>query len=50
VASGLLEKSTWIGRSKLSERQLSAITPSKAAVPLPADAVEKLGLEDVVKS
>ena len=33
-----------------SERQLSTVSVSKAVIPLTADAVEKVGLEDVVKS
>jgi hypothetical protein len=30
------EGAEWIGRFKLSERQLSTFTPSKAAIPFPA--------------
>jgi hypothetical protein len=39
-----------IRRTLPSERQLSTVSLSKAVIPLPADGVEKIGLEDVVRS
>jgi hypothetical protein len=37
-------------RSAPSGRQLSTVSVLKAVIPLSADGVEKLGLEDVVRS